>query len=202
MSTSTIDAFPLAWPVGWKRTERGKRSASSYQVTFGRARDELLRSIRLLGGRDVVISSNLPVKRDGMPYANSPEPMDPGIAIYWTQGKQPRVMACDCWAKVRDNLRAIGLAIEGLRAVERSGASQILERAFAGFAALPADAGADGVPHWREVLEYGNPPADRERIDRHYRILARTAHPDAGGTTEQMVQLNRAREQALSEVRS
>jgi len=198
--SAPVDAYPLAWPVGWERTASWQRKGAPYQVSFARARDELMRSIRLLGGTDVVISSNVPLRRDGLPYANVAEPRDAGVAVYWTQKRKPRVMACDCWSKVRDNLRAIGLAIDGLRAVERSGASQILERAFTGFAALPADAGAVGVPHWRDVLEYGNSPPTREAIDRHYRILAQDAHPDKGGSNERMVELNRAREQALREV--
>jgi len=46
---STIDAFPLRWPVGWTRTHHDDRRASIYQVSFARARDEALRSVRLLG---------------------------------------------------------------------------------------------------------------------------------------------------------
>jgi DnaJ-class molecular chaperone len=52
---------------------------------------------------------------------------------------------------------------------------------------------------WREVLEYGNSPAQREAIQRHYRILASSAHPDKGGTAERMAELNAARDEALQE---
>lgn len=28
------DAFPLLWPAGWKRTERGQRTKARYKVSF------------------------------------------------------------------------------------------------------------------------------------------------------------------------
>jgi len=196
-----IDAYPLHWPVGWKRTPSHKRTRSRYDLSFARSRDELLRALRLMGGRDVIVSSNVPLRRDGLPLAGMREPEDPGVAVYWTARNEPRVMACDARPTVRENLRAIALALEGMRAIERAGASQILERAYAGFAALPADAGADGVPHWREVFRIYQQEVTRDQVENLYRALARVRHPDAGGSTEQMIELNRAREQALSEVR-
>lgn len=198
---STIDAYPLSWPIGWKRTPASARRPSAYKVTMTTARDELLRSLRLLGAKDIVISSEVPTRRDGIPYGNYLEPEDPGVAVYWQRKGMPCVMACDQWRKVHENVRALGLAIDGLRAVERSGASQILERAFQGFTALPADAGVDGAPHWRDVFRLDrNVELTRDQVEDVYKALARIRHPDAGGSTEQMIELNRAREQALSEV--
>ena len=199
-----VDAYPLQWPVGWTRTHHDDRRASIYQVSFARARDELLRSVRLLGGADIVISSDVALRRDGLPYANQGEPSDPGIAVYWTQGSQPRVMACDCWRTVRDNLRAVGLTIDALRAIDRSGATQLLERAFSGFAALPANAGDNGAPDWREVFCVSRDATiNRAQLEQLYRAMVRHAHPDLnGGSAERMVVLNRARDAALREVTS
>jgi len=200
---STIDAYPLRWPVGWTRTHRDDRRASIYQVSFARARDELLRSVRLIGGVDVVISSDIALRRDGLPYANQGEPRDPGIAVYWSQDNQPRVMACDCWRTVRDNLRAVGLTIDALRAIDRSGATQLLERAFTGFAALPANAGVNdnGAPDWREVFCLSRDTVvNRAQLEMLYRAMVRDAHPDLAGDNERMVRLNRARDAALREV--
>ena len=75
----------------------------------------------------------------------------------------------------------------------------MLDRAFAGFTALPAPGGKRS---WREVL--GFPAAaspDRDGIEIAYRSKAKAAHPDAGGSHDAMAELNRAREDALSEVR-
>ena len=76
----------------------------------------------------------------------------------------------------------------------------VLERAFSGFTALPAPIVTPSPARpWREVLEYGNGPATEEEINRNYRILARTAHPDRGGSNAAMSELNTARDQALKE---
>lgn len=202
----TIDAYPLRWPVGWARTASPDRRESRYQVTFARARDELLRSVYQLGAedQDIVISSNIALRRDGRPYANQAEPTDPGIAVYWTQDRQPRVMACDCWRTTRDNLRAVGLTVDALRAIERSGATQLLERAFTGFAALPENAGDNGAPDWREVFCVARDAVlTRAQLEQLYRAQVRHAHPDLnGGSAERMVVLNRARDAALREVTS
>ena len=63
----TVDAFPLSWPSGKPRTRNPQRSRFDVNFTF--ARDELLKEIRLLGGRLPILSSNIPLRRDGLPYA-------------------------------------------------------------------------------------------------------------------------------------
>ena len=193
------DAYPLSWPVGWKRTPRFRRKPAPYKVGFGRARDDLIHSLELLRARDVVLSSHLRTRLDGYPLAKQREPDDPGVAVYWIdRDGRPRVMACDKWDRVKDNVRALGLAIEAFRMLERTGASEILDRAFTGFAALPAEA---RQRTWREVLcLVDRHPVDREDVEIAYRTLARTRHPDRGGRPEEMVELNRARDQALREI--
>lgn len=205
-----IDAFPLQWPLGWNRTERHRRKDSRYEVSFADARDDLVRSLRLLGASEFVISSNVEVRRDGLPYSEFAQPEDPGVAVYWVQNGKPQVMACDHWRTVRENLRAIGLSIEALRQLERSGATQIVERAFTGFAALPASTKRP----WRQVLEIDlvftaqTRPKDslenarvREVVETRYRALAKVRHPDvAGGSHEAMAELNTAKTEAYKEL--
>jgi hypothetical protein len=208
----TIEAFPLAWPTGWARTPAHKRERSKYSVTIGRARDEALATVRAMGGRQPVITTNVQTRRDGLFYANAPEPQDPGVAIYWNDAKnRPRVIACDAWRTLRDNMRAIGLTLEALRQLERTHCTQILERAYQGFAALPADTNAARPKRtWWDVLglsvtrfRRNGPTAPdgilRDDIETAYRQLARERHPDAGGSNEQMAELNQARVEALKE---
>lgn len=194
--TNDIDAYPLHWPPGWVRSKR--RMESRYKVTFAKSRDELVRELRLLGAKDVVISTNVPIKRNGLPYANTKEPEDPGVAVYWSQKGTPQVIACDKWRTVRDNLRAVGLAVASLRQLERTGASEILERAFRGFNALPAN----GLQRsWRTVLgleDVGAPTIDQ--INLAYRVKAAKKHPDVGGSQEEMIELNEAVKQARAEM--
>jgi hypothetical protein len=197
VSSNTIEAYPLAWPVGWPRRESWRRSASRYEVEFAKARDHLLNELRLSHARDVVISSNVPLRRDGLPLANMREPSDPGVAVYWTgHGKggasEPRVIACDVWRTVRENLRALGLAVEAIRSLERTGASEILDRAYAGFARLPASA-----DHWGVL---GIPKgSSRAAIDARFRELARSHHPDRGGDPAVMASINAAYAVACTE---
>lgn len=48
------------------------------------------------------------------------------------------VIACDQFREVRLNMAAIVMTIKAIRQIERCGTSSLLERAFRGFAALPA----------------------------------------------------------------
>lgn len=210
MPVEGVDGYPLYWPEGWTRTQPLRRRAAPYKVHFVQARDELVHSLELMRARAICISTNIPLRRDGLPLANIAEPQDTGVAVYWTtqtgqllNGKPEavtRVIACDKWTRTRDNLRALGLAIEALRALERSGASQVLDRAFLGFTALPAHAGGTIVRPWREVLGCATPNPSVVDVEALYRLKVQAAHPDRGGSHEQMVELNRAHDQALQEL--
>lgn len=191
-----IEAYPLHWPVGRPRARF--RDRARFDVTLGRARDNVVHEVQLLCTRyrepGLVISSNLPVRRDGLPYANASQPGDPGVAVYFTYNDKQRCFACDRWNKVEDNLQAIAKSIEALRGLARWGSGDMLEAAFAGFAALP-----DLSRHWSDVLEVGR-NATRAQIDAAYRSLAMSRHPDTGGSVEAMSELNQARDVALAEV--
>lgn len=192
------EAYPLYWPEGWQRTRY--RKASKFRVSrFGQARDLVLSNVRLMGGRNIVISSNIPLRQDGLPYANHRYcGSDPGIAVYWYDrpSKQQRCIACDRWRKAVDNMHAIAKSLDAIRGLVRWGSTEIVNRAFAGFAALPPS-GDD----WRSVLgvPYGERPTI-EHVKNLHRELARTAHPDRGGNQHEMVRLNQAMEAAAKEL--
>lgn len=197
-----VEAFPLYWPEGWTR-HTGRRPAGRYQVSFAQARAETLTALKALGATDIVISSNIPLRRDGLAQAGLSEPMDVGVAVYWVEGKgdnkQHRVMACDCWSTTRANLRAIHASIEAFRTLARAGASQVLDRAYRGLLALPASTRRP----WRVVFDYSiadaMPGADALRT--RFRILAAERHPDKpGGSSEAMAELNEAFETAKKEL--
>ncbi len=205
-----IEIFPLTWPPGWERTPSLRRKSSRYKVSFREARDSVVHSLRLMGVRDcdVVLSSNVPPKSNGLPYASGyAEPQDPGVAVYWTKmgvdtdkrtHTERCVIACDKWRTVRENLRAVGLALEALRTLERTGSSEILNRAFTGFAALPPASSEDD---WRTVLKLSGMAVNASDVEERYRELAKQAHPDSGGDHDAMVRLNKARDAALTFLR-
>jgi hypothetical protein len=148
MGDSGIEAYPLAWPQGWARTPTGRRESGAFKTTFAKARDELMAEISRLGGRHPVLSSNLELRRDGLPYASRGRVEDPGIAVYFDYKGSQMCFACDRYSVIDANTQAIRLSIAAIRGLERWGASDMMERAFAGFAALGHDAGRK----WWDVL--------------------------------------------------
>ncbi len=194
-----IQAYPLQWPEGWPRTPAYRRRPSPFQVGLARARDDLLDQLRLLGAREVVVSTAIPTRRDGLPYAGRVwrQGDDPGVAVYFARGGRPTVIAKDLYRTPEANLRAIGLVVEALRSIERHGGAELLDRAFTGFAALPAPDEID----WRAELGLlPNEPLAVESIEMAYRVRAKRAHPDAGGSDAAMARLNRARDLALKAI--
>lgn len=178
--TAKAESYPLHWPIGWPRNPR--RQLAAFSVTFGKARDDLLHELRLFNARGVIISSNIELRRDGLPYATRAEPDDPAIAVYFTRNGEPLCIPCDKWLRVRDNLRAVGLTVASLRGIERYATGQMVDAAFRGFAALPETAG--GVSWWR-VLGV-DPDAGRKALDVAYKRLAKVRHPDRPGGSEQL----------------
>lgn len=203
-------AYPLAWPTGWPRTVDHRRvSDGVFNTSFERARSRLLNELRLLKAKSVVISSWIALRQDGQPYADQARRRiaDPGVAIYFQLRNHPMVIARDAYVSCHGNLRSIGLAIEALRALERHGGGHMMERAFAGFTALPPPKGASTPAEkpWREMfapIPPGIDPGDLLIIvENRYRKAAQTAHADVGGSGETMILLNAAIARAREELK-
>lgn len=191
-----IQAYPLQWPIGWHRaTSRKSAQFKSYkrQLSVQDGVERVLRELESLGVRNrdnIVISTNVPLRLDGLPRSNLGEPVDTGVAVYWLKKgiKQPKCMALDRYDRVADNLAAIAATLDAMRAIERHGGAEILDRAFSGFVALPSP-----EQPW-QVLGLGtsNPTADQ--IEDAYRRLAMQHHPDRGGNAQEMARINSARD--------
>jgi hypothetical protein len=183
-----IEAYPLTWPPG--RPRDPVRGQAPFRTQLGAAISEVKREVELLGGRDLVISSNLPLRRDGMPYAKAPGFMDPAVAVYFTYTKKPMCFACDYWNRIEDNMHAIGLTIGALRGIKRWGSGDMMQQAFTGFIALPA-------PEQPFQVLGVSATATREEIETAYKRLAMQHHPDRGGDSSQMARINSARDSLL-----
>lgn len=193
-----IEAYPLCWPAHRPRTSDWKRESSRFTTSFAVARDELIREIRMLVGKypdpQIIISTNIALRRDGLPLANKRQVDDTGVAVYFTYNKRQVCFACDRWKKIEDNMQAIRRTIEALRGVARWGTGDMMQAAFTGFLALPDPSKPSD---WRSV--FGFRPDEhptRDELTARYRELVIINHPDRGGSTERMVALNLAREQA------
>lgn len=192
-----VEAYPLYWPEGWKRTLLGQRIYSKFKTGFGAAREKLFAEISRMGGKNPVLSTNVPLRNDGMPRANMPEPGDRGVAVYFTYKGREMCFACDKFINVRDNIYSIALTIEAIRGIERWGASDMMERAFKGFTALPEKASSP----WRDVLKFGHDAkVTVDDIDSRFRELVLKHHPDHGGTPEEFQRIVEARHQAKAEL--
>jgi len=202
----TAEAYPLYWPEGRKRTDSWRRERAKFDVTFARARDNIVAEIGRLAGRypdpQLVISTNIALRRDGLPLASQRQPDDPGVAVYFTYKKRQMSFACDRWQKIEHNMQAIAKTIEALRGIARWGTGDMLEAAFTGFTALPPPPAAAPAPagqkHWRQV--FGTGVSTREQLQEVYRRLASAHHPDRGGDAALMAELNRAKAEALREL--
>ena len=199
-----IESFPLYWPEGRPRTLKYNREKSRFEAGFARDRDLLMKEIeRLVGGShyfdkaEVVLSTNIALRRDGLPLANQRQPEDVGVAVYFTYKKRKMCFACDRWQKIEENIRAIALTIEALRGIARWGTGDMIEAAFKGFAALPAPGASKG---WRDVLQIPAGAHDIEAVRAQYRRLSSQHHPDRGGDTDKMAEINMAWTRAQAEL--
>lgn len=212
------EASPLQWPEGWKRTDPDNRTRSRFAAgQFVHSRDGILKELRLMRAVHPTITSDLPLKSNGMPYATG-RVDDPGVAVWWVDAKiggssVERVIACDTYKDIADNLHAIQLTLNAMRGIGRWGANQVVERAFAGFAALPPGSGEtiNAVPveesiDWREFFEItplldGMNKHDLVALIRgRHKRMALAKHPDHGGTREAFDELSKALEAAEAEL--
>jgi hypothetical protein len=184
------EAFPLSWPVGWNRSKM--QVSSRFDTNTTKALKLLTTEVHRLGGTSLVISTNVPLRADGQMRADR-EPVDPGVAVYFQRQGKPVVFACDKFDVVRDNLQAIARTIEAMRAIERYGASELMERAFSGFKALPENAG-QGEDCW--IVLNIPPMSPAHLVTLAHRDLVRKLHAK-DASSEEFSRINVARDDAM-----
>lgn len=186
---SDMERFPLTWPDHIPRTPPQNRVWGGFQVTPEKATQDLLKEVRLARGTDLILSTNIPVRRDGMPYATAKEPADPGVAAYFKRKGQLICIPCDAFDRVWKNIRAIGLSIADMRGPEARGCAVLTDQAFTGFLALPAPA----ARRWYDILGLGA-SATVEEISAARRRLAR----DNAHLPVTMAEINAAHDEGMA----
>lgn len=195
-------AYPLSWPLGWKRAPyrwhpRFGTRAQGLSVAEGLSRLSL--ELDRLGVTEVVVSTNIRTKPNGLPYSGDKKPDDPGVAVYFKFKGKKTVMACDRWLEVGDNIGAIAKHIDALRGIDRWGVGS-LEQAFRGYQQL--EDFTRGVP-WRRVLGFkDDQDVTLEMAESRFRELAKKHHPDITGADDlQMAQIGEAIAEARKQLR-
>lgn len=205
----SVTRYPLTWPTGWKRTPAVARTLARFgrselqhstsipgnswrckrELTVSQAIDRLLDELARLGARDVVISTNLQVRLDGLPRSGQSTPADVGVAAYFTLERADRCLACDRWTRVADNLAALAAHVSALRGIDRWGVGTV-DQAFTGYIALPP-----APEDWVAALGVSR-DATLDEVNAAFRRLALVTHPDSGGSHDDMIRLKAARDAA------
>jgi hypothetical protein len=201
-----VVSVTLDWPTGFDRTSKRERSKNrSYEVSLHDAIEDLADEMGRLDVDDWRLSTDLDhqSRNPNYPYANQPEPEDPGVVVRWTMDGEQYAVACDAYSRARDNLRTVGLYIREKRKMEQRPV-ETGESEFANARLPPADDedvivagnGHSEAPH--EVLEVER-DADDEVVKAAFRAKAKTAHPDRGGSQREFELIQNAREAMLDE---
>lgn len=154
----------------WPHEPTRNRPYSRFDTSYPKTVELLVREVEFLGGREITLGvglSETDIRLDGQPRANARAMSHPGVEISFDARKYGRqAYATDMYADWQDNVRAIALSLEALRAVERWGVSK--GRQYTGFALLTAGPGLE--EQGRQLVErYGSV---KEAI--------RHTHPDTG----------------------
>ena len=191
MDNSTITANPLCWPPSIKRTAPEDRQTARFKITFITARNQLFDEVRRLRGLrqtsssyQPILSTNLPLKSNGLPYANSGRIDDPGVCVWFEWQGTMKAFPSDNYTTVTDNMWALKKSIEALRGIKRWGCGHLVEATFTGLASLPAPDKLDyGQYWWAEVLDIPStaPAAD---IVAQYRRLRSLYYDPTGNDKE------------------
>lgn len=186
-------SYPLYWPESWPRTAQHQVKRARFgDHTVHEGRRVLADQVRLFGGSELIISSNLELRLDGNPRSNQKQPADRGVSIFFKRKGEDMALACDVYSTVEDNLWALCRTLDALRQIERDGSPSLINRAFKGFAALPDP----NERKWWDVL--GVPAtASRSEIEQAHIRLAKQYHPDMqGGNNDLFIQVQQAYEAA------
>jgi hypothetical protein len=189
LKPKTATAYPLTWPDHIPR-RKSPREAGQFKTSLAGALDNVTASLRLFGrdsGKnvtDIVLSSNVALGVN--------KPADPGVAVWFVWDGIQICIPVDRYTTPEANLQAIHHVLEARRVELRHGTLALVRASFTGFIALPSAPTAK----WTDVL--GLPPnASQAEIEAAYRSKAKAAHPDKGGSAEEMAKLNAARSAAL-----
>lgn len=116
------------------------------------------------------------------------------VTVRFVKDGVPVVLKMDDYQHPPTNLAVLRLCVNDMRMIERRGVSETMKSAYLQLAGPTGPLVRDP---W-EVLGVRS-DAPMEVIEASFRALSRRRHPDHGGTTEQMAELNAAIERIRAE---
>jgi hypothetical protein len=210
-----IDIQPMSkWP---EREETAERRNAPFKASWTTTLNLLAFELDKLSARTVTLRtmhSPQDVRLDGKLRGDSKNPDHPGVILTfekfegWNEeGQQSQYVEmkfpCDTFGYWKDNVRAVALALEALRKIDRYGVRSGSQ--YAGFKALPpGDFAAVMSPELAadfiaKAAGMGNVPAIATSIIQNvafgesvYKTAAKTLHPDKGGDAEEFKKLESA----------
>lgn len=195
---------------------RGGHKRSPFSGSFTDTLDRLERELDHLKAAEIVVQIDTTldqIRNDGWPRSTA-RVNGNAVVLSFRSRHGALSYTCNTYQGWEQNLRAIAMTLERLRAVERYGAVKGGEQ-YKGWAQLPPGQNGRGpiqAGEWRSVedaarfiLRTEGCIHDADGIaaviadpQGSYREAARKAHPDVGGSTELMAKLNRARDFIVS----
>lgn len=190
------------WPGKLLRWDQRRRS--QFSASWPKTITLLGRELGHLHAKAIVLQVAMgerDIRLDGYPRANA-RAEHPGVILAFESRHGPLQYAVDTYDNWKDNIRAIALALEALRAVDRYGVTRHGEQ-YRGWKAIEAPSNgamtveqaarfiaeqADSPDAWQDILE----DTAGVRSD-YYRDAAKRLHPDTGGDRELFVRLQEAK---------
>jgi hypothetical protein len=197
-----------AWPG--KETPAHERQESNFYSKWTDTLNLLERETRMLGAlRDsVTVATYHPaeaITRSGAIRVGSKLPPKPGVIVSFevnNKGQRRKMQyECDRFRHWEDNVRAIALALEALRKVDRYGVGRAGAQ-YQGYLALPPAFVGSGMTlddAWATLARFSEFSVEElqgvgTRIRDAYRQASMRTHPDRGGNQEDSAKVNVAYE--------
>lgn len=170
------------------------RKSASFRAGWNDTLDKLEKELSSLGARDIVVQAGFTladVRNDGWPRGGR-RPSHPAVVLtFRDKSGNSLSFPCDTYNDHEDNLRAIALSLEALRAVNRYGVTKGHEQ-YKGFAQLPA-ANPNSIRNAALLFFSQTTGWTNSQIvsdpNGAYRLASRACHPDLGGNQEVFVKL-------------
>jgi hypothetical protein len=193
-----------AWPG--KETPAYSRKHATFRVGYADRLNLLEYELAKLNAKDIVVQAQFELKdirQDGWPRSSA-RTKGPAVVVSFKSSTGPLSFPCDRYDAWEDNLYAIALSLEALRAVDRYGVTRNAEQ-YRGWTQLPPPASksdtfmdAKQAATWLVFVSDCSFTAEflvanEGARDAAYRRAAKKLHPDvAGGSTEQFQRLQAA----------